>query len=59
MAKKISTISNPRRAKRRSNKDAMKIRKFHAKQSAKATGTSMKAWMDFYAGKGKLPKRKK
>jgi len=52
---KISSIGNPRMAKRRSNKEVMKIRLSHAKASAKATGTPVSAWMDFYSGKGKLP----
>ena len=31
--KKVSTISNPRKAKRRSKKDVLKIRAFHAKKN--------------------------
>ena len=56
---KISSIGNPRMAKRRSQREVMKIRMFNAKQSAKATGTPVQAWMDFYAGKGKLPTNKR
>lgn len=49
--KRTSSIENPRMAKRRSQSEVMKIRRFHAKQASKATGKPVSYFMKMYSGK--------